>query len=127
MLKHELETLGFYLSIHPLDRCRNVLKGLHYVNACDLHLHVGEHVTMVGWLVTGKTVHTKDGDPMKFVSFEDTTGLYETVFFPKVYNQFCHMLNEMRPYILKGKVEEDFTAITLTVHWIEFLDKYRTD
>jgi hypothetical protein len=33
------------------------------------------------------------------------------------------MLNEMQPYVLKGKVEQDFTALTLTVHWIEFLDK----
>jgi error-prone DNA polymerase len=123
MLKHELDTLGFYLSIHPLDRYRDTLRGLHYVKACDLHLHVGEHVTTIGWLVTGKTVQTKDGDPMKFVSFEDTTGIYETVLFPKVYNRFCHMLNEMRPYLLKGKVEEDFTAVTLTVHWIEFLDR----
>jgi len=46
------------------------------------------------------------------------------VFFPKVYNQFCHMLNEMRPYILKGTVE-DFGSITLTVHWMEFLDKHK--
>jgi error-prone DNA polymerase len=123
MLKHELDTLGFYLSIHPLDRYRDTLRRLHYVKVCDLHLHVGEHVTMVGWLVTGKTVQTKDGDPMKFVSFEDTTGIYETVLFPKVYNRFCHMLNEMRPYLLKGKVEQDFTAVTLTVHGIEFLDR----
>jgi len=63
--------------------------------------------------------------PAGFISFEDTTGLYETVFFPKVYNQFCHMLNEMRPYILKGTVEEDFGSITLTVHWMEFLDKHK--
>jgi DNA polymerase III alpha subunit len=62
---------------------------------------------------------------MKFVSFEDTTGLYETVFFPKAYNRFCHMLNETRPYILKGKVEEDFGSISLTVSWIGFLDRYR--
>jgi len=34
------------------------------------------------------------------------------------------MLNEMRPYLLKGKVEQDFTAITLTVNGIEFLDRY---
>jgi len=123
MLKHELDTLGFYLSIHPLDRYRDVLRRLHYVKACDLHLHIGKQVTTIGWLVTGKTVQTRDGDPMKFVSFEDTTGIYETVLFPKVYNRFCHMLNEMRPYLLKGKVEQDFTAVTLTVHWIEFLDR----
>jgi hypothetical protein len=163
MLKHELETLGFLLSIHPLDHYKDILKRLDYVRAKDLHTYVGKQVTTIGWLVTGKTVHTKDGDPMKFVSFEDTTGIYETVFFPKVYNQFCHMLspsphqagaecipsglsaegaptgfgfenaspdwriealNEMRPYLLKGKVEQDFTAVTLTVHWIEFLDKH---
>ncbi len=94
------------------------------MRACDLHLHVGEQVTTIGWLVTGKTAQTKDGDPMKFVSFKDTTCIFETVLFPKVYNRFCHMLNEMRPYLLKGKVEEDFTAVTLTVHWIEFLDRY---
>jgi DNA polymerase III alpha subunit len=82
-------------------------------------------VTTIGWLVTGKTVHTREGDPMKFVSFEDTTGLYEAVFFPKAYDQYCHMLNEARPYILKGKVEEDFGSITLTVSWVGFLDKCR--
>ena len=123
MLKHELDTLGFYLSIHPLDRYRDTLRRMHYVKACDLHRHVGEHITTIGWLVTGKTVQTKDGDPMKFVSSEDTTGIYETVLFPKVYDRFCHMLNEMRPYLLKGKVEQDFTSVTLTLHWIEFLDR----
>jgi DNA polymerase III alpha subunit len=64
-------------------------------------------------------------EPIKFVSFEDTIGLYETIFFPKAYNQFCHMLNEMRPYILKGKIEEDFGSITMTVSWIGFLDRYK--
>ena len=124
MLKHELETLGFLLSIHPLDRYKDILKRLDYVRAKDLHTYVGKQVTTIGWLVTGKTVQTKDGDPMKFVSFEDTTGIYETVFFPKAYNRFCFMLNEMRPYVLKGKVEQDFTAVTLTVHWIGFLDSH---
>jgi DNA polymerase III alpha subunit len=56
---------------------------------------------------------------MKFVSFEDQTGIYETVLFPKVYNQYCHTLNASRPYILKGKVDEDFGAITITVHWLQ--------
>jgi hypothetical protein len=37
------------------------------------------------------------------------------------------MLNEMRPYLLKGKVEQDFTAATLTVHWVGFLDRSKED
>jgi error-prone DNA polymerase len=124
MLKHELETLGLLISLHPLDRYDGPLRGLHHVKAEDLPSHVGERVTTIGWLVTGKTVHTREGDPMKFVSFEDTTGLYEAVFFPKAYNQYCHILNETRPYILKGKVEEDFGSITLTASWVGFLDKH---
>ena len=100
------------------------MKNVAYVKACNLNTYVGKTITTIGWLVTGKTVHTKNGEPMKFVSFEDTSGLYETVFFPKVYHQFCHMLNEMRSYILKGKVEEDFGSIAMTVNWIGFLDRY---
>jgi error-prone DNA polymerase len=126
MLRHELDTLGLSLSHHPLERYEGILKNVEHVKACELNAHVGKIITTIGWLVTGKTVHTKNGEPMKFVSFEDTTGLYETVFFPKVYNQFCHILNEMRPYILKGKVKEDFGSITMTVNWIGFLDRYKT-
>lgn len=125
MLKHEVETFGFILSAHPLDLYRKRLEGLDYVRARDLHAHVGKKVTTIGWLVTGKTVHTKDGDTMKFISFEDTTGIYETVFFPKIYHQSCHMLNAMRPYILRGKVEEDFGSINITVSWIGFLDRFK--
>jgi error-prone DNA polymerase len=126
MLKHESDTLGFSLSVHPLDLYGHILKNLDYVPARDLHAWVGKQATTIGWQITGKTVHTKDGETMKFISFEDTTGTYETVLFPKVYYQFCHILNATRPYILKGQVEEAFSAITLNVHWIGFLDHYRT-
>jgi DNA-directed DNA polymerase III PolC len=125
MLRHELDTLGFYLSCHPLERYQRILKDLHFIRARDLQAYVGKKVTVIGLLVTGKTVYTKNREPMKFVSFEDTTGLYETVFFPKAYNQFCYMLNEMRLYILKGKVEKDFGSITITVSWVGFLDRYK--
>jgi len=39
----------------------------------------------------------------------------ECTFFPDVYRRFCHMLDHQRPYLLHGKVEEDFGAITMTV------------
>jgi error-prone DNA polymerase len=125
MLKHESETLGLLLSVHPIELYNTILKGLNSVQARELHRFVGREVTTVGWQVTGKTVQTKDGEEMKFVSFEDTTGIYETVFFPKAYHRFCHLLNADRPYILKGRVEEDFGARILTVNWIGFLDKHK--
>jgi error-prone DNA polymerase len=127
MLKHELDTLGFPLSYHPLERYGNILKNLAYTKACDLPSHVGQKVRAIGWPVTGKTILAKDGNPMKFISFEDTTGLYETVLFSTVYHRFCHLLSSSRPYILEGRVEEEFGSITFTVDWLGFLDRYRRE
>ncbi len=125
MLKHESEILGFILTVHPLELYEDLLKKVKCVQAKELAKYIGKYVTMVGWLVTGKTVRTKEGDQMKFVSFEDTTGIYETVFFPKIYNNYCHMLNAARPYILKGKVDMDFGSINVNVQWLGFLDRYK--
>jgi error-prone DNA polymerase len=125
MLKNETETMGFLLSVHPLELYRDILSQMNHVRAKDLPKYVGRKVTIIGWLVTGKTVLTKDGDPMKFISFEDTTGIYETVFFPEVYHRYCHMLNASRPYIIKGRVEEDSGSINITVEWVGFLDRHK--
>jgi DNA polymerase-3 subunit alpha/error-prone DNA polymerase len=72
-------------------------------------------VRIAGLLITGKVVHTKHGDPMEFLTFEDETGLVETTFFPKAYHRFCSILDRSSPFILYGKVEEDFGAVTMTV------------
>jgi error-prone DNA polymerase len=123
LLCQEKETLGFTLSVHPVALYAGHLRGTDYARAGDLDRLVGRVITIAGWLITGKTVRTKEGEAMKFITFEDPTGVYETVFFPKVYHRFCHMLNGSRPYILKGKVEEDLGAVTVTVHRVDFLDK----
>src|SRR5262249_56038343 len=85
-----------------------------HVPARLLGRHVGRRVTVIGWLVTSKMVTSQDDEPMEFVSFEDTTALYETTFFPDAYRRFCHMLSHTQPYILRGRVEEDFGAVSLT-------------
>jgi DNA polymerase-3 subunit alpha/error-prone DNA polymerase len=67
-------------------------------------------------------VITDKGDPMKFITFEDETGIVETTFFPKAYRQFCHILDYDRPYVISGKVEENWGASTLTVEAIKLLN-----
>jgi error-prone DNA polymerase len=115
VLLHEVETLGFLLSQHPLTLYRDRLRGLRIVAGKDLNAHVGRNIQMVGWWVTGKLVATKDEEPMEFVSFEDTTAIFETTFFPRAYAKFCHILNRRRLYLLRGKVEEDFGVAQLVV------------
>jgi len=62
---------------------------------------------------------------MEFVSFEDTTAIYETTFFPRAYERFCALLSTARPFVLRGKVDEDFGAVSLTVEQVSFLDAGR--
>src|SRR2546428_13826765 len=60
---------------------------------------------------------------MEFISFEDTTAIYETTFFPRAYERFCGMLTTARPYVLKGRVEEEFGAVAMTVEEADFLGR----
>jgi error-prone DNA polymerase len=121
VLNQELETLGMLISVHPLNLYRDEIERLNPVKACAMTRWVGRQVCMIGWWVTGKTVQDKNGRPMEFVSFEDTSGIYDATFFPKTYARFCPKLTRQRPYLLKGKVEEEFGVATLTVEWVGFL------
>ena len=121
LLEQEIETLGFLISVHPLEMFRDALKRRPVIQGRDLCHHVGKRVEIAGWLVTGKVVPTKNRESMEFVTFEDTTALIETVLFPKVYARFSHILSYSRPFRIRGLVEEDFGAVTLTVENISYL------
>ncbi|MBF0530037.1 MAG: hypothetical protein HQK55_12365 [Deltaproteobacteria bacterium] len=113
-LRRQFAVLGFLTDRHPMVLFTDALpSGL--VKAAHLAGRLGRRVRLAGWLITGKIVGTKTGEKMEFLTFEDETGVVETTFFPRVYQRFCHMLDWGRPYILAGRVEEDFGAITLTV------------
>ena len=95
------------------------LKKHRIVKAKELPYFVNRHVRAAGILITGKVVHTKHGEPMEFITFEDDTGLIETTFFPEAYRRFCSIIDGSRPFILYGKVEEDFGAVTMTVNRVD--------
>jgi len=111
-LRAEYDVLGFLCDRHPMTLFAHRLKGI--ARAADLGGRIGRTVTIAGWLITGKTVRTKHGDSMEFLTFEDETGLVETTFFPEVHRRFCHLLDWKRPYRISGKVESDWGAVTLT-------------
>jgi len=123
VLRQELETLGMLASRHPLDLHRNAIKRIRPVPAAEMARWTGRRITMAGWWVTGKPVQTRLGQPMEFVSFEDTTGIFDTTFFPRAYERFCRMLARHRPYLLQGRVEEEFGVTTLNVDRLEWLDE----
>ncbi|HEU4724262.1 MAG TPA: DNA polymerase III subunit alpha, partial [Candidatus Eisenbacteria bacterium] len=121
MLRHEVETLGFLVSAHPLEPYERAMHGRSVTPARDLDSHVGRRITILGWHVTSKLVHTKGDEPMEFVTFEDTTGLVDATFFPRAYERFCHLLTSTRPFLLTGRVEAEHGVATLNVAHLERL------
>jgi error-prone DNA polymerase len=124
-LEHEIESFGFPLSRHPLERYRARLQAAACVPARNMGLHAGQSIAMVGWLVSAKMTQTKKGEPMEFITFEDLSAIYETTFFPDTYRRFYQLLAAGRSYLLRGRVEEEFGTVTLNVHHIERLDMRR--
>jgi len=114
-LREEMRALGFLCDMHPMVLCAAQTNGKHVIKAKDLSRFAGRRVRCTGFLVTGKVVSTLKGEPMEFITFEDETGLMECTFFPEIYRRFCHMLDHQRPYMIEGKVEEDYGAFTITV------------
>ena len=120
-LTHELELFGFPLSCHPLDLFKDVLARIPHVPAKDLADHVGEEVTVIGWLVTEKIISTKKGEPMEFITLEDQTSLYDATLFPQTYRRYCHLLATNQAYVVTGLVEEQFSTVALTVKELRLL------
>ena len=120
-LRHEFKVLGFLCGRHPMTLFDDQLKILKIIKIRNVPENLGRRIQIAGWLITGKTVLTQKGDPMKFVTFEDDSGIVETTFFPKAYQRFCHMLDYGRPYVISGKVEENWGAATLTVDTVRLI------
>lgn len=116
---HERETLGFVLSVHPLDLVEDFFGSVRQslVPATDLPAHVGKKIWIKGWPITRKEVLTKEGEEMEFFTFEDKGGIFETVFFPKIFRRFCQDLDMCHAYLLHGQVESEFDVATLNVDY----------
>jgi error-prone DNA polymerase len=130
---HESETLGFPLSVHPLELAEPFFRSFRaagpqpklvpdnrlssIVPASDMAAHVGKKIRMKGWPVTRKEVLTREGEEMEFFTFEDQTGIFETVFFPKPFKRFCQDLDMSHAYLLHGLVESEFDVASLNVDY----------
>ena len=115
--------LGFLTAHHPMTLYAERLRRFRLVRSPDLPRHVGHSVVLAGMLTTAKPVHTAADEPMQFATFDDGDGLVEAVLFPEVYRTRGHVLFDQGPFLLKGKVEEEFGAITLTVTHLERVDR----
>ena len=86
-LEAETDLFGFTVSGHPLELFDDVAWET-YCPVIRLGEFVGETVTTCGLVVEQRTHHQITGEPMKFLSLADWTGIVETELFAPTYRSY---------------------------------------
>ena len=86
-LEAEAELFGFAVSGHPLELFDDIAWDT-YCPVARLGEHVGEKVVTCGLVVEQRTHHQITGEPMKFLTLADWTGMAETELFAQTYKSY---------------------------------------
>ncbi|WP_370167193.1 DNA polymerase III subunit alpha [Marisediminitalea sp.] len=111
-LEGEKETLGLYLTGHPInqyaDEIRNYIDG----RLVDLRPTGKDQMSTVVGLVLGVRVMTnKKGRRWAIVTLDDKSARMDVRFFPDMYEQFESILESDRILLIKGQVSfDDFSG-----------------
>lgn len=109
-LRQEKETLGFYVSSHPLDewepwarvftrdRCENLTEKTQ-----------DKRVVLAAMVQSARTIVVRNGrsagQKMAILTVEDMTGAAEAVLFTDCYQRHSHLLEEDSPKFFLGRVD----------------------
>jgi DNA polymerase-3 subunit alpha len=106
LLRMEKESLGLYVSEHPLNGIRDQLRRKTDCTLVELERRrEGETVLAGGMVASVRTTTTKKGEPMAFVQLEDVTGSVELVVFNSTYAAARELLVEDVVLVVKGRVD----------------------
>jgi len=152
LLTREKEALGFYYTGHPLDKYESVLG---QYSDCDLsvfskgseeegedlqideeteevkngkrELKDGDVIHFGGAIRLAKTINTKKGDMMAFISVENMSGVAEVTVFSDLYQATREILNQDSLVFVKAKAQERNGGISLLAEKIVPLDRVREE
>ena len=106
LLRLEKETLGLYVSEHPLSAVREQLRRKTDATLAELERRRDGEVVTVGGIVSDvKHLTTKRGDPMVFLTLDDPTGTAEVVVFNSAYQASRELCVTDRILIVKGRID----------------------
>jgi DNA polymerase III alpha subunit len=86
-LDAETDLFGYAVSGHPLELFDNIAWD-SYCSVSRLRNFVGQTVTTCGLIIEQRTHHQITGEPMKFLSLADWTGIVQTELFAPTYRSY---------------------------------------
>lgn len=105
-LSDEKELVGIYISSHPLVQYRNQLRENGYISLNHAETIETSKSYKSAVIIQGiKTIRTKRGEPMAFLTVSDETEDMDAVVFPELYRKESRYLVEEELIFISGKIE----------------------
>lgn len=111
----EKDTLGLYLTGHPIDEYEQEIRHFIRNRIKDLQPARGDSQNIAGLVVAMRVMKNKRGDKMCFLTLDDRTGRIEVSIFADAYEQFYSLLKLDAVIVVEGEVTFDDYSGSLKV------------
>ena len=106
-LTEEKETLGLYLTGHPIERHERELARFTTARIAQLKPESEQKVIVAGLVVAVRTLNARRGGRMAFVVLDDRSARIELSVFPDLYQSHRDLLVKDRLLVIEGSVSPD--------------------
>ncbi len=114
LLGMEKESLGFYITGHPLDKYKTTINKYASVNSITIQDVADKKMIRMGGTIKALKIHkTKKGDMMAFSAIEDQSGSIETVVFPNLYAKTHMLIANEEIVILEAEIQKKENLVKL--------------
>lgn len=125
ILKAENELLGFYVTGHPLDEYRAVMRGymplVQFMG--ETEFKDGQRVKVAGILTGCNIKITRKGDPMALLTLEDFTGSYPVIAFSRTYQTDARAIYVGSVVAIEGMLSLDDRENKIIANFVHVLRK----
>jgi len=115
----ELRILGISVGEHMLTCQRPFLAGHVDADSRDLPARVGRQVRIAGVIEAKRTTRTARGRAMMFLTLDDEYGMFEVTVFPDTLRKMNQTFGRYGPYIVTGKVEDQYGSLTVAAERVD--------
>lgn len=111
LLAMEKESIGIYVSGHPLDSVADTVRAVSTASVAKIveneggRFNIGSQVTLGGIITKTRTQITKKGDIMMYAELEDLSGSIEVIIFPGQLRRFEDIAKEGSRVIISGNLD----------------------
>jgi len=120
----EKETLGFYITGHPLQGFEDILDKFASADSLSISDKADGVAIRIGGIVRNvKVINTRRNELMAFVTLEDMNGSVEITVFSNLYASVSDLLSGDAAIMVQGEVQKDDSSVKILAETLIPLEK----